>query len=303
MNSRNARPQHDALVVVPPEVVAIASEQLGVFFERLNGIDRHVLAADFLDTSKSARRADIMRRYVDIRGKKVLEIGAGFGTNLADWIRRFEIDGYGVEPASAGFDSTLRGARLLLVANGIDPDRIVNATGEALPFEDKSFDIAYSANVLEHTGDPERVLAEAFRILRPGGTLHMEMPNFLSYFEGHYMMVQPPILWKWQLPVWVRIRGRDPSFARTLHTRINPTWCRRVLKSIGKHHDVSLLSLGEDIFLDRLSNDFRFETSAVAGILGPVVASILALNVGNWIGHVLVGLRGHYPIYLTVRKN
>jgi len=133
--------------------------------------------------------------------------------------------------------------------------------------------------------------------------LHMEMPNFLSYFEGHFMMVQPPILWKWQLPAWVRLRGRDPSFARTLHTRINPLWCRRVVKSIGKQHDVSLLSLGEETFLDRLANDFRFETSAVAGILGPVVASIRTLNVANWIGHVLVGLRGHYPIYLTLRKN
>jgi hypothetical protein len=34
------------------------------------------------------------------------------------------------------------------------------------------------------------------RVLRPGGLLHMEMPNYLSYFEGHYLVFQPPIIWK-----------------------------------------------------------------------------------------------------------
>jgi len=303
MNSLLKAHGRQSVIKVPEEVAAIANDQLGAFFERLSGIDRRVLAADFLDASKPVRHADILQRYVDLQGKKLLEIGVGFGTNLADWIKRYDVDGYGVEPASAGFDSTFRGARLLFSANGLDPDRVVNATGEALPFEDESFDVVYSSNVLEHTEDPERVLLQALRVLRPGGTLHMEMPNFLSYFEGHYMIVQPPIVWNWLLPAWVRLRGRDPAFARTLNTRINPPWCRRAVRVMRQRHDVTLLSLGEDLFLDRLSSDFHFETAAVAAKLRFLLASIRALNIGNWIGHLVVGLRGHYPIYLTVRRN
>jgi ubiquinone/menaquinone biosynthesis C-methylase UbiE len=293
----------DTLVTIPDEVRATATSQLGAFFEAVSGIDRHALVADFLDTSKSRRRADILQRYVPLHGKRVLEIGSGFGTNLADWIKRFAIDGHGVEPGSTGFDSAVYGSRRLFAANGLDPERLVNAGGEALPFDDESFDVVYSANVLEHTEDPERVIKEALRVLRRGGTLHMEMPNFLSYFEGHYMIAQPPVPWPWVLPAWVRLRGRDPAFARTLNTRINPRWCRRTISAIQRRCDVTLVSLGEELFLERLSRDFAFETAVVAGKLGMVMASIRAINVGNWIGRLIVGLRGHYPIYMTVRKN
>jgi SAM-dependent methyltransferase len=41
--------------------------------------------------------------------------------------------------------------------------------GGAMPFEDSSFDVVFSKQVLEHVHDPRRVLAEVRRVLRPGG--------------------------------------------------------------------------------------------------------------------------------------
>jgi SAM-dependent methyltransferase len=290
------------LVTIPAEVATIAAERLGAFFEPISGVDRHALAADFLDLGKARHRAAVLERYVPLQSKKLLEVGSGFGTNLAEWIKRFSIDGYGVEPGGVGFDSGVHASRVLFSANGLDPGRITNAGAESLPFPDESFDIVYSTNVLEHTDDPLRVVAESLRVLRRGGIFHMEMPNFLSYFEGHYMILQPPIVWKWMLPAWVRLRGRDPAFARTLHTEINPNWCRSIPRRV-RSHDVSVLSLGEEVFLDRLSARFEFETTVVAGKLGVVIAAVRALNAGNWIGRSIVALRGHYPIYFTMRKN
>jgi SAM-dependent methyltransferase len=290
-------------LAVPDELVRIATDRLGAFFEEISRIDRRVLAKDFLDLTKPPKRAAILQRYVPLRSKKLLEVGSGFGTNLAMWLKQFEIDGYGVEPGSSGFDSGFRASRLLFEANGLDPDRITDAAGEALPYEDASFDIVYSSNVLEHTDDPERVIGESFRVLRPGGVLHMEMPNFLSYFEGHYMVIQPPIVWKSILPFWVRLLGRDPAFARTLNTQINPGWCRAIMKRLRSRYDLTVLSLGADIFLERVSSDFAFETTAVAGRLGGVIGATRTLNAGNWIGRTIVAMRGYYPIYLTVRKN
>jgi SAM-dependent methyltransferase len=201
-----------------------------------------------------------------------------------------------------GFGNSFSASRELFVANGIDPERIIPVRSETLPFEDASFEIVYSANVLEHTNDPVKVLEEAIRVLRPGGILHFEMPNFLSYFEGHYMVPQPPILWRSMLPQWVRLLGRDPSFARTLRTEINPVWCRRTVKQVSRKYPVKLLSLGDDVFLDRLAQPFHFEMERTATKLQTIITVMQRFNVGNWIGRTIVAARGYYPIYLTLRR-
>ena len=290
-------------IVVPAEVFEIAAESIGAFFEPICKIDRRVNVRDFLDLSKAYRRAGILQRYTSLEAKKLLEVGSGFGTNLAVWVKRFQVDAYGAEPGGEGFNHGYVASRKLLAANGIDPDRVVNSTGESLPFADRSFDIVYSANVLEHTADPERVLTESLRVLRSGGLLHMEMPNYLSYFEGHYLVIQPPIFWKPMLAWWVRlIFRRDPAFAKTLQTGINPLWCRRTVRKIGRTYPLELISLGEELFLERLSRNFAFETQMVANSLQGTIATLKKMNRGNWIGRLIVAFQGHYPIYLTVRK-
>jgi len=290
-------------IVVPAEVLTIAADSIGAFFEPICKIDRHTNARDFLDLSKAQKRAGILQRYTSLESRKLLEVGSGFGTNMAVWIRHFNVDAYGVEPGGEGFNQGFIASQKLLSANGIDPDRIINSVGESLPFPDESFDIVYSANVLEHTADPERVLAESFRVLRHGGLLHMEMPNYLSYFEGHYMVVQPPIFWKPILPFWVRlVFGRDPAFAKTIQTQINPLWCRRTIRKIAAIYPLELVSLGEDLFLDRLSQPFTFETQMVASKIGGTITALKKMNRGNWIGRLIVAAQGHFPIYMTVRK-
>jgi SAM-dependent methyltransferase len=289
-------------MVVPPEVYATARDTIGAFFEPIARVTRDSLARDFLDISKARSRAQLLERYVQLRGSKLLEIGSGFGTNLVAWTLDFGIDGCGVEPSSNGFDSGFMASRQLLQANGIDPERIIDAAGEHLPFADEMFDIVYSANVLEHTNQPEIVLAEAIRVLRRGGTLHVEVPNHLSYFEGHYLIPQPPLFDRRILPAWVSLLGRDPAFSRTLRTQINPNWCRRVLRDIAKIYPLDVISLGDDIFLERLAVPFKFETKGVASRLAPIIRIVQACNRWNWMGKLIVAARGYYPLYLTIRR-
>lgn len=290
-------------VTVPDEVYEIAVETIGVFFEPIAKADRRLIASDFLDLSRCFKRAREIERYTPLREKKMLEIGSGFGTNLAVCLAEFGVDGYGVEPGGVGFGQGLIASRKLLAANGLDPERVIDSTGESLPFPDENFDIVYSANVLEHTESPEKVLQEAIRVLRPCGLLYMEMPNFLSYFEGHYMVVEPPILGKQLLAWWVSfVFGRDPAFARTLQTRINPIWCRRQVRQLSRAYSLEFVSLGESMFLERLSKPFVFEAKIVKGSIDRLVVLLQRMNVGNWVGHLLVALQAHYPIYLIVRK-
>jgi len=291
------------ILVFPPMVLAAAVESLGAFFEPLSGVERNAAARDHLDPAKAVKHAEVLQRYTPLEGKKLLEIGSGFGVTLAVLSKRYKVDGYGVEPDGIGFSASFAASRELFAANGLDAARIMAGVGEKLPFQDESFDIVYSCNVLEHTKDPERVLHEAIRVLRPGGVLHFEIPNHLSYFEGHYLVIQPPIFWKPILPFWVRfIFGRDPSFARTLQTQINPLWCSRVVRRIGRDYPVQLMSLGHDLFLERLTRPFHFEMHRVASRLGTMISLLQRLNLGNWIGRLIVLVQGYYPIYLTVRK-
>lgn len=50
-------------------------------------------------------------------------------------------------------------------------DEVVRADVSELPFEDESFDVVTAGQCLEHVPDPYGVVAEACRVLRPGGTL------------------------------------------------------------------------------------------------------------------------------------
>ncbi|MFJ7269668.1 methyltransferase domain-containing protein [Streptomyces sp. NPDC099050] len=50
-------------------------------------------------------------------------------------------------------------------------DEVVRADVSKLPFEDESFDVVTAGQCLEHVPDPYAVVAEACRVLRPGGTL------------------------------------------------------------------------------------------------------------------------------------
>jgi SAM-dependent methyltransferase len=307
LEADNADPAGDQadepLLRVPTRVIDEAIRSLGIYFERINGIDRGVLGRDHVNPARYLRNVEALNKEIPLAGKKLLEIGSGFGVSLALMLKRFEVDGYGIEPASEGFGTSNICAREIFEANQLDPARIVDAVGEAIPFPDATFDVVYSNNVLEHTSNPAAVLREAVRVLKPGGRLFIEVPNYLAFYEGHYLVPQPPIFWNGMLAFWVRtFFGRDPSFARTLRTEINPVWLRKTFRTINQRYAIELETLGEDRFLQRMGEPFSFQTVAVAGVAGRAIRIVQKLNWRNWIGLTLVRLQAHYPIVLVATR-
>jgi SAM-dependent methyltransferase len=61
----------------------------------------------------------------------------------------------------------------------------VDVVGDAhnLPFDDNSFDSIIMQAVLEHLHTPDLAIKEAFRVLKPGGYLYLEVP-FLQGFHA-----------------------------------------------------------------------------------------------------------------------
>jgi ubiquinone/menaquinone biosynthesis C-methylase UbiE len=103
--------------------------------------------------------------FAGSRGKTVLEIGVGLGTDFV----RFARAGADV----TGIDLTEHGVELVrkrLALEGLEGDVRV-ADAENLPFEEAAFDKVYSWGVLHHTPRTERAVEEALRVLKPGGDL------------------------------------------------------------------------------------------------------------------------------------
>jgi SAM-dependent methyltransferase len=105
-----------------------------------------------------------LERHVRLEpGARILEIGAAQGVYMAA-LQRAGYRPSGVEPWPPAVEIGRQvGTRL-----GFQLD-LVEGVAEELPWPDGSFDLVLAISVLEHVTDPRRVMAEAARVLRPGG--------------------------------------------------------------------------------------------------------------------------------------
>ena len=66
----------------------------------------------------------------------------------------------------------------------VKPD--ITWNGKVMPFDSYSFDCAFATEVLEHCSEPEVVLKEVFRILKPGGIFFFTVPFLWNLHEVPY---------------------------------------------------------------------------------------------------------------------
>lgn len=106
---------------------------------------------------------------------RVLDVGCGAGF-LTNYLQAEGFNTVGVDTAESAL-------RLAAARDTTRSVKYVKADIRALPFEDQSFDAVCAMDVLEHVEPPEVVVAEAARVLRPGGTFFFHTFNrtFLSY--------------------------------------------------------------------------------------------------------------------------
>jgi ubiquinone/menaquinone biosynthesis C-methylase UbiE len=97
------------------------------------------------------------------RGKSLLEIGGGMGTDLA----QFAIHGARVTDVDLS-SGHLKLAKENFAVRGLQGE-FVQQDAESLVFDDNAFDVVYSNGVLHHTPNTRHVVEEILRVLKPGG--------------------------------------------------------------------------------------------------------------------------------------
>lgn len=119
------------------------------------------------------RRMAMIRRYAPLEGRRALDVGCGIGF-YTQRLQEAGADAYGVD-----VDPEKVAKARQIVAN------VQVAPAERLPFSDGFFDMVLSHEVLEHVDDDRQAVAEAIRVLKPGGRLVIFVPNRLYAFETH----------------------------------------------------------------------------------------------------------------------
>jgi SAM-dependent methyltransferase len=99
-------------------------------------------------------------------GSTVLDFGCGRGNFVLDELE-------GVFSQKIGFDVDEESTR----GNKTNNEIIIGIPGKSLPFSDQYFDAIVSLWVLEHIEDPNILMSEIFRILKPGGFFAFVTPN------------------------------------------------------------------------------------------------------------------------------
>jgi SAM-dependent methyltransferase len=112
-----------------------------------------------------ADRAKLFARLVGGPGRRVLDVGCRYGA-----LTRAYVEGNDVVGIDVDRDALEEAAKLGIETRWTDAE-------EGLPFADESFDAVVAGEVLEHVREPAALVAEARRVLRPGGALVGSVPN------------------------------------------------------------------------------------------------------------------------------
>ncbi|HZZ78053.1 MAG TPA: class I SAM-dependent methyltransferase [Gemmataceae bacterium] len=147
--------------------------------------------------SKHGKWIPKLLEFAKHRGERLLGVGHGLGTDWAQYAQN------GAEvivcsPADAQLDLVRRNFRL----RNLD-GRFVKADPKCLPLEPSSIDVVCISSLHHGIDEPEKVVDEVYRVLKPGGKVLAVTP---AYYDVDYW-VRTLFFWnRWFKPY----RGKNP---------------------------------------------------------------------------------------------
>jgi SAM-dependent methyltransferase len=158
-------------------------------------------------SAESLRRVRWAHDHVDLREKKVLEIGCGNGYEVWAMAHNLGCDAYGVDVDELAAWQTLAGDRVSYVRADLTRER---------PFEYGTFDRIVSYTVWEHVVRPFALLDETYKLLRPGGLAWIRANLYAGpkashryrdiYFPWPHLLFSDDVVRDWDVK-----HGRPPT--------------------------------------------------------------------------------------------
>jgi SAM-dependent methyltransferase len=235
---------------------------------------------------------------MDWRGKLILEIGTGVGTDARRLNQRgAQYCGINVDEGSCAM------TRQALELFGVD-GKVQQMSATEMQFADATFDVVYTFGVLHHIPNVEKAIAEIYRVLRPGGALLFMVYNRTSInYQIEIRFLRKLGLRLLMLPGAIPLLGRLGLPVKKLQRHVD------LFRSFGRMSDSEWLSRNTDgpdnpysVVYDKneieqhvsarfhvLSNEVRYFEPRHWGFVGRILPTSLVRFLGTrWGWHRLV---------------
>ncbi len=93
--------------------------------------------------------------------------------------------------AFGGYTSALKQAETQVIGLDFSPTKnpdgipMLKADANMIPITAATFDVVVCASLIEHVSEPQVLLVECLRVLKPGGYLYLSFPPYYSPIGGH----------------------------------------------------------------------------------------------------------------------
>jgi SAM-dependent methyltransferase len=245
------------------------------------------------DMTASRIRQDILPLIPQV----ILEIGCSAGLNCFALQRTYPFaDVLGIDPEEKAI--ALANEFSTYLSFEYRNPTFICGVGEHIPLVSNSVDLVVCHTVIEHVSDVGAVITEIARVLRPGGKLHLEAPNYVWPYEPHLNVWCVPMFGKkfvWLCGLLQGAKNRleflnhlkfvTPFNLEREFERASLSWSNRVRKKM----------------LDVLNGDVR--QICHYRMLAQLLHYTSRLHISRWLINALI-LLGIYPsVMYTVTKN
>ena len=128
--------------------------------------------------SNSERVIDQLTGLGDPAGKWILEVGAGSGRDS------MALSSEGARVIMLDYSAPALQVIQKLAQDGAHPVYLVRGDAFHLPFRTDALDLVFHQGLLEHFTNPEEILKENLRVLRPGGAALADVPQRYHFYTA-----------------------------------------------------------------------------------------------------------------------